>query len=741
MAACLRKHVKNRKDGFVFATLLARSIRYLVLPLCMLFAAGSFAQDAEESVDPAPLDLTALETGWWSQFEQPADDTKSRVDAFLADVGAQIAALQTSNQAVGEAILESVRDNFSAYLELLEEDEPEPKELPPPADSYSVEDLLQMAAIAREARTSAVQEQLEVEREQRILDGASETRDRAFNQYLGSKAGDERLLAALRLVQTRLAQAISEQRVHLLTKGYERATAYAEATEARVTLASERLPTTIDEARLDEQVEEIAAGRTAVEEAQKRLHAAEAAAARLAPDTPDGRLQQRLNRQKLVEAQVVAALADLELAQAHTLFFWAQLRLGTVSDIEDLKERSLAAREFVSNIEESVPDWQRETENELLAVQTTNRDGLNRASRRLLDQRLGTAQVTLNRIGELNGAAADLELLILEAEKAFAENVGPFRTWLALTSRGLKGFYLRLTELANVTLFSVGETPVAGTDIVRVLLILFVAYLLSRLVRHAISRLGERESPGTQASLYTVGRLSHYAIITIAIFVALSSIGLDFSNLALIAGALSVGIGFGLQSIVQNFISGLIILFEHSLRVGDYIELDTGLTGTVKSINVRSTLINTNDNIDIVVPNSEFVTTRLTNWTLGERILRIRIPFGVAYGSDKELVRKAAKEAAAEVPYTLTHMKGREPDVWLVEYGDNSLNFLLLVWVNRQGARRPTRSRAAYLWALESKLAEYGIEIPFPQRDLHLRSGWSDAQTPEPMPATPDAEE
>ena len=224
-------------------------------------------------------------------------------------------------------------------------------------------------------------------------------------------------------------------------------------------------------------------------------------------------------------------------------------------------------------------------------------------------------------------------------------------------------------------------------------------------------------------------RLTHYAIIIIAVLIALSSIGLDFSNLALVAGALGVGIGFGLQSIVSNFVSGLIILFEHSLRVGDYIELDTGLTGTVKSINVRSTLINTNDNIDIVVPNSEFVTTRLTNWTLGERILRVRIPFGVAYGSDKELVKKAAEEAAAEVSYTLTNMKGREPDVWLIDFGDSSLNFLLLVWVNRQGAKRPTRTRAAYLWALESKLTEYGIEIPFPQRDLNLRSGWAGAQS------------
>ena len=159
----------------------------------------------------------------------------------------------------------------------------------------------------------------------------------------------------------------------------------------------------------------------------------------------------------------------------------------------------------------------------------------------------------------------------------------------------------------------------------------------------------------------------------------------------------------------------------------------------MKAINVRSTLINTNDNIDIVVPNSEFVSSRLTNWTLAEHFLRVRIPFGVAYGSDKELVKKAAMEACEKVPYTLTHMPNREPDVWLVEYGDSSLNFLLLVWVNRQGARRPTRTRAAYLWALEDKLREYGIEIPFPQRDLNMRSGWP-VQQVQAAPAAIDDE-
>ena len=372
-------------------------------------------------------------------------------------------------------------------------------------------------------------------------------------------------------------------------------------------------------------------------------------------------------------------------------------------------------------------------------MQRVDRDGLDGTSTRLLDQRLATARETLANLRLLGDAVADLDLLVQVVDDTTAEYSGALRSWITSITRFAKTSYDRVAELADQTLFSIGETPVTGGDILRFIIILAVAIILSRGIRHAINRVGENQNSGTQASLYTVGRLTHYAIIILALFIALSSVGLNFGNLALVAGALSVGIGFGLQSIVNNFVSGLIILFEKTLRVGDYVELDTGLTGTVKAINVRSTLINTNDNIDIVVPNSEFVSTRLTNWTLGERILRVRIPFGVAYGSDKDMVKQAAIEAAEEVPYTLTHMSGREPDVWLVEFGDNSLNFLLTVWVNRQGARRPTRTRAAYLWALETKLGEYGIEIPFPQRDLHLRSGWP-PRTPRESNVADDAD-
>ncbi len=183
-----------------------------------------------------------------------------------------------------------------------------------------------------------------------------------------------------------------------------------------------------------------------------------------------------------------------------------------------------------------------------------------------------------------------------------------------------------------------------------------------------------------------------------------------------------MGIGFGLQTLVSNFVAGLIILFERSLKIGDFVELESGVTGEVREINMRSTLITTNDNIDIVVPNSEFVNGRVTNWTMREVYRRVHIPFGVAYGTDKELVKKAALEAAQDVPVTLTGHLRREPQIWFVEFGDSSLNFELVAWLNPDAVKSPGAVHAQYLWEIDDKLRKYDIEVPFPQRDLHVRS-------------------
>ncbi len=296
-------------------------------------------------------------------------------------------------------------------------------------------------------------------------------------------------------------------------------------------------------------------------------------------------------------------------------------------------------------------------------------------------------------------------------------NPEPNNVWQRITST--------THDVLDYSLFEVGGTSITLGGILWVLGILFAAWFASRWLQRGLERYGKHRPEVSRPALYALGRVLHYLLIAIGISVALSAIGLDLTKVAFFASALGVGIGFGLQTVVNNFISGLILLFERSLKIGDFVELESGVTGEVTDISIRATRVTTNDNVDILVPNSEFVNGRVTSWTLRETARRIKVKFGVAYGTDKELVKKAALEAADAVPFTFANEGPRRSQVWLVNFGDSSLDFELVVWLTADAVKRPGAVQAAYYWALEDALAKYGIEIPFPQRDLHLRSLFS----------------
>lgn len=288
----------------------------------------------------------------------------------------------------------------------------------------------------------------------------------------------------------------------------------------------------------------------------------------------------------------------------------------------------------------------------------------------------------------------------------------------AAASRG----WLDLQPLLDFQLLYLGGTSITVGGVVGAVLALLLAWTVSAVLRRALKRYGERNQAASQPALYTLSMLVHYSLLAIGMFLALDSIGVSLGKFAVFAGALGVGLGFGMQAIFGNFISGLILLFDRSLKVGDFVELGAGMRGTVRAINIRATRITTNDNIDVLVPNSEFVTGRVVNWTHGSENRRIRVSFSVAYGADKELVKKAALEAAARVPFTLAMEGDQRPQVWLTNFADSKVEYLLVVWLTVEAARRNAAINAAYLWELDTALKAYGIEMPFPQRDLNLRS-------------------
>jgi small-conductance mechanosensitive channel len=214
-----------------------------------------------------------------------------------------------------------------------------------------------------------------------------------------------------------------------------------------------------------------------------------------------------------------------------------------------------------------------------------------------------------------------------------------------------------------------------------------------------------------------ISRIAGYAVLVLGLMVGLQTAGVNLSSLTVLAGAVGIGIGFGLQTIINNFVSGLILMGERSVQIGDRIEMGD-INGDVLRIGARSTSVRTNDNIMVIVPNAELVSGRVVNWShRGDQRLRFRVPVGVSYDNDPHQVEELLLEAASENKSVL---KDPAPRAVLKEFGDNSLNFELRVWTDEM-THNPTRFKSELNFAIWDKFKKHRIEIPFPQRDIHVK--------------------
>lgn len=272
-------------------------------------------------------------------------------------------------------------------------------------------------------------------------------------------------------------------------------------------------------------------------------------------------------------------------------------------------------------------------------------------------------------------------------------------------------------EWLDHPIIHLGSTELTILSIVKMLLWLFGVIAVNALLRAFVVRRvldRTRFDPGLK---FAITRIFSYLFLALGFYVALDVNGVNLSSLAVLAGALGVGVGFGLQNIVANFVSGLVLLAERPVAVGDRIEVG-GVAGNVTKISLRSTTVVTNDNISIIVPNSELTSHPVTNWSHGDARVRVRLPIGVAYGTDPEKVRAVLLTIAATDPQVLP---APAPTVYFDSFGDSSLNFELAVWTEAM-SRNPRRFRSDLNFAIERGLRHAGIEIPFPQRVVHLRS-------------------
>ncbi len=260
-----------------------------------------------------------------------------------------------------------------------------------------------------------------------------------------------------------------------------------------------------------------------------------------------------------------------------------------------------------------------------------------------------------------------------------------------------------------------GEITIVPGDILLFAFVVWISFKLSQLIRISLDsdvypRFAlPRGVPGA------INRLTHYVVLVVGVMIAASAAGVDFSRLTLVVGALGVGIGFGLQNIVNNFVSGLILLFERPIRIGDRVELSSQLSGTVERIGIRASVVRTWQGAEVIVPNANLISSEVINWTLSDDRRRMEIPVGVAYGIVPEVVLELLLGVARAHTGVL---EDPEPVALFTGFGDSSLDFELRAWTTGDIVVIPSELRVA----INQALAEAGIEIPFPQRDLHLRS-------------------
>lgn len=282
----------------------------------------------------------------------------------------------------------------------------------------------------------------------------------------------------------------------------------------------------------------------------------------------------------------------------------------------------------------------------------------------------------------------------------------------------VSGWLERIMSVLEVPIFDLGGRPFTLWSLVYVVVLIVLLFFAAGKIRAWVSGPMLSRTKLDAGARQSVGTITRYVMLLLGLLIILQTAGIDLTTLNVLAGAVGIGVGFGLQNVVSNFISGLIIMFERPIKIGDRIVVDQ-VEGDVVQIGARSTVILTNDNINIIVPNSKFITENVVNWMYNDASVRMRIPVGVAYGTDVRKVERILLEVAKAERDVLDDPA---PLVRFVGFGDSSLDLELRVWtssaVNRKG-----RLISSLNFAIYDKFHENGIEIPFPQRDLHIRSG------------------
>lgn len=666
---------------------------------------------------------TNLEPKWYSYFDVENEALDERIEKVRHLLEEYYSLLPISEEAT-EAKTQVSR--FFSYLDSLQAIKKQKVEMPLmawlPKESYSLSDYIKLSDKIYQLSMAVKSKRIELNQYSFSADGYYQALHNTFAEYLAmDEHSKEKYLKGL-LVMELGAKLLYQQAEVELAKDL---IAIDEEVLKQYRVELEQVEKNL---QLQPDIEQLEIDRKQVqsdlEKIQNERLELELQTVKEAVEEQKG-IDVRLANQKLVNYSIKEAYFKAEL-----VFTKAKLLLFSVlkdSQNIDYEQRAESIKKFFRTMKTQLELWEQivTSDVDLITQGLVAKNG--KVTEDLFEENQQKALniVLSNRaiINMLSNKLLHIKLVVDLADQQVLEEQSFFDKFIYAIEIAWDWQSEHFSVTFYYSLFDIGGVPITIAGIFKAIIIILVAVWISHFFGKAISRFGKRKGAKVEPNLYTFQRMIHYLIIIIGILLALASLGITMQNMAIVLGAIGVGVGFGLQNIVNNFLCGLVILFERSIKIGDIVELESGLFGKISEVNVQNSTIGTFDGVDVLVPNSSLIASNVINWTKKDPYQRLHIPFGVAYGTDQEMVSEVVCEAALQIPYTMNEKQGLSaPEVWLVEFGESSLNFELVVWVNIYKARGRRGMKAEFLSLIEKALKKNGIHIPYPQRDLHIKS-------------------
>jgi len=680
----------------------------------------------EQAQFPDPLDL---HTTWWCYFDAHGDELLNRAVLLKKKLDDQYSSLEQEEHEVIHQLIDNIKFNLDIFIKKTQQSTDPPQSLLQLLSSYTDNQLLEVNTNLQQIKTKLENSQDKLNLQKTQISIHKRSIDDLITLYQHTDSSSfPRLKTGLELINHRIELAnldteLNRTKQKIIFYQDEQKNLAKELEVAQDKLFFENLTPESLKKSIEQASEAYQTSVNTLYQLRKKSFYEE-------EKDPNNELISCLWNYKVINQAIITQINKVKLTIEEIKF--SLFSVATQPDdasTKEIKTKIKSWKDQLERVNTHINNWKHYIDDEQTRVGTEVAQALQNPELSLANMNSVVTQTHLNldqiisNIQKIEILHDNASLLNRQIDSVLIKEKTLMDTWWIRTQRFVQESIDTFYSFSNYALFRINESPVTILNLLQALLIIIISMLISGFIRRTLLQKKYISKNFSQATKYILARSIHYLFILIGFFVALSFIGIDFTNFVIIAGALGVGIGFGLQTMVNNIISGFLLLFQRTIKVDDIVELDNGIIGNVRAINLQNTYIRSFDGIDLIVPNNKMTSDILKNWTFNDRCRRFKVPFDVAYGCDKNLIRELVIEAIKKLPNVkFGDSRYVDPQVWLTQFGDNSLVFELVVWIDLN-VKIPgcTSATSTILWEIETTLTENNITIPFPQRDIYIK--------------------